>query len=389
VLEKIIVDALKPRTFACYFEEDDSLVVASSGTVSGSLQSISTTSPILTFLARPGRTSNVSELGGELELATISALEAECLVPILGRERRLVGALILGPRADGEPYSRQDTGLLDSVANHVVSVVENICLAERMAGRMESERRIRQEIEFAKQVQARLFPQKLPQLRTLEYAGCCIQARQVGGDYYDFLEMAPGRMAFVLADVAGKGLAGALLMANLQANLRSQYAMALDNPRALLASVNRLFYENTDENSYATLFFADYDDTSRRFRYVNCGHLPPLLLRGTPGNGGEKPAVERLPATGTVLGLFKDWQCEFGEVYLSCGDIVVIYSDGATEATDENQAEFGESGLLAALDRHRELPTQSLLEAVVDRVQRYQHGGQADDITLVIARCRA
>ena len=112
----------------------------------------------------------------------------------------------------------------------------------------------------------------------------------MGGDYYDFLELRPGQTAFVLADIAGKGISGALLMASLQANLRSQYAtlaglkeyfpLGRDDFRQLLISVNRLFHENSGDSSYATLFFGNYDDATRRFSYVNCGHPPALLLRG-------------------------------------------------------------------------------------------------------------
>src|SRR3989441_1730667 len=152
-----------------------------------------------------------------------------------------------------------------------------------IAEKLESERRAAQELEIAKQVQARLFPQTLPPLRTLEYAGICIQARQVGGDYYDFLELGRERLGLVIGDVAGKGIAAALLMANLQANLRSQCAIALNQPQRFLQSVNQLFYENTADSDYATLFFAEYDDTSRYLRYANCGHLSGLLLRHDNG----------------------------------------------------------------------------------------------------------
>src|SRR5262245_36806619 len=145
--------------------------------------------------------------------------------------------------------------------------------------KLESERRAAQEMEIAKQVQARLFPQTLPPLRTLDYAGMCIQARQVGGDYYDFLNLGRDRLGLVIGDVSGKGIAAALMMANLQANLRSQCAIAIDHPRGFLRSVNRLFYENTTDNAYATLFFAEYDDGAKRLRYANCGHLSALLLR--------------------------------------------------------------------------------------------------------------
>jgi len=122
-------------------------------------------------------------------------------------------------------------------------------------------------------VQARLFPQKFPVMKTLEYLGGCIPAREVGGDYYDFLQLRGGHLALVLADIAGKGVSGALLMANLQANLRSQCAMDAEDLRRVLTSVNHSFCENTGDASYATLFFADYDDSSRRLRYANCGHL--------------------------------------------------------------------------------------------------------------------
>jgi len=160
---------------------------------------------------------------------------------------------------------------------------------------MEAERRVAQELEIAKQVQARLFPQSLPQLRTLEYAGICIQAREVGGDYYDFLNLDRDRLGFVIGDTSGKGIGAALLMANLQANLRSQSAIALEHPQQFLQSVNQLFYENTTDSSYATLVFAEYDDTSRRVRYANCGHYPGLLFR-------SDQTLERLDSTSTVLG---------------------------------------------------------------------------------------
>src|SRR5207244_5804817 len=174
------------------------------------------------------------------------------------------------------------------------------------AEKLESERRAAQELSIAKQVQARLFPQRLPPLKTLDYAGICIQARAVGGDYYDFLDLGRQRLGLVIGDISGKGIAAALLMANLQANLRSQCASAGDQPERLLRSVNQLFYETTADNAYATLFFAEYDDGSRRLRYASCGHLSALLLR-------SDCALERLESTCPVLGLFREWDCSVGE----------------------------------------------------------------------------
>jgi phosphoserine phosphatase RsbU/P len=269
-------------------------------------------------------------------------------------------------------------------------MVEIINAGRRAAEeRQEAERRAVLETEIARQVQARLFPQRLPVMKTLEYAGACIQARQVGGDYYDFLEFRPDRMGLVLADIAGKGVSGALLMANLQANLRSQYAMAVDDLPRLLTSVNRLFYTNTEESNYATLFFADYDDASRRLRYANCGHVPALLLRAgeRPENGsGMQAGVEWLPSTCTVVGMFEAWQCETEEVELAPGDTLVLYTDGVVEAAGSDGEEFGESRLLEVLKSHPNLPADALLQAVVDAVRQFSDGEQQDDITLVVAR---
>jgi serine phosphatase RsbU (regulator of sigma subunit)/catechol 2,3-dioxygenase-like lactoylglutathione lyase family enzyme len=250
------------------------------------------------------------------------------------------------------------------------------------AEKLESERRADHEMGIAKQVQARLFPQTFPALRTLDYAGVCIQARQVGGDYYDFLNLGENRVGLVLGDIAGKGIAGALLMANLQANLRSQCTIPWDEPQRLLQSVNELFYDNTADHAYATLFFGEYDDRAQRMRYANCGHLPALLLR-------ENNSLERLTSTCTVLGLFRDWDCSMGECHLVAGDVIAFYTDGVTEAFNAAGEEFGEERLTEALLRHRELPPRDLLAAIVDEVQRFNPDEQHDDITLIIGKCGA
>jgi serine phosphatase RsbU (regulator of sigma subunit) len=250
------------------------------------------------------------------------------------------------------------------------------------AERRESERRAAHELEIAKRVQARLFPQTFPPLRTLDYAGVCIQARQVGGDYYDFLNLGRERLGLVLGDISGKGIAGALLMANLQANLRSQCILCLDDPQRLLRSVNQLFYDNTTDSSYATLFFAEYDDRAQRLRYANCGHLCGLLLRGND-------SLERLDSTSTVLGLFKEWDCSISECQLLPGDAMALYTDGITESFNAAEEEFGEQRLCDALRRHRKLSSSDLLAAIVSEVQSFSPAEQYDDMTLIVAKCKA
>ena len=263
-------------------------------------------------------------------------------------------------------------------------VVNQTIEAERQlaAQKLESERRSAQELEIAKQVQSRLFPQQLPPVQTLEYAGICIQAHQVGGDYHDFLDLGRGRYGLVIGDISGKGIAAALLMANLQANLRSLCAVAQDEPERLLRSVNQLFYENTSESAYATLFFAEYDDKLRRLRYSNCGHLAALLF-------GRDGTIERLESTCTVLGLFRDWDCSISERVLLSGDTLVLYTDGITESFNRAGEEFGERRLIETMRKHQELPPAALIQAVVNEVQEFSFKQQHDDITLIVAKCRA
>lgn len=220
------------------------------------------------------------------------------------------------------------------------------------AARLEAERQATHDLAIAKEVQSRLFPQQQPALRTLAYAGLCRPARAVGGDYYDFLDLGTGRLGLVIGDIVGKGMAAALLMANLQANLRSQCATAWEQPQRFLRSVNRLLYENTAENDYATIFFAEYEDQTRRLLYSNCGHPPALLLR-------RDGTVERLGSTSTVMGLFKEWNCTINECQLYAGDTMLLYTDGATESFNDAGEEFGEERLLEALRQHRELSSQS------------------------------
>src|ERR1700733_5260708 len=235
------------------------------------------------------------------------------------------------------------------------------------AEKLEAERRMAQELHIAKQVQARLFPQTLPQLKTLEYAGICMQARQVGGDYYDFLNLGRERLGLVIGDTSGKGIGAALLMANLQANLRSQSAIALEQPQRFLQCVNHFFSENTTESAYATLFFGEYDDYTRRLRYANCGHYSPLLSR-------SDGTLEQLNSTGTVLGLFREWDCSVEECHLSSRDILVLYTDGITEAFSEAGEEFGEERLGELLRKHRDQTAQAMLKSILAEVQQFSAG---------------
>ena len=383
LLQQNIWNALHPQTMFVYLDNGAGQFHAYAG------------EPPAEALTLPPKAETIAILAdstGPLELAPeemqgtqLGLLKPECLVPIRGSgEGELQGGLVLGMRLSEESYSTGDKRLLASVASQAGIAMRSITLAEKMAVRMEAERLAEQEMQIARQVQSRLLPQQSPSLTTLECAGKCIQTRAVGGDYYDFLDLGSGRVGLVLADIAGKGMSAALLMANLQANLRGQYALALEDIPKLLRSVNRLFFKNTESANYATTFFAVYDDQTRKLRYVNCGHNPPILLRA----GGD---IERLNATATVLGLFEEWDCNVVESAVAQGDVLVIYTDGVSEAGESdtgNSEEFGEDRLIAAIRKYQRRSAAEVLDSILDEVQKFSPDEQADDMTLIVARGR-
>ncbi|HXK04123.1 MAG TPA: SpoIIE family protein phosphatase [Verrucomicrobiae bacterium] len=240
-------------------------------------------------------------------------------------------------------------------------------------------RQRKSELEIAANVQQKLFPRKLHRLASLDYSGHCVPAREVGGDYYDFLEISERKIGFVLGDVSGKGVPAALLMANLQACFRSQQPSSLENPAQVLRAVNRHFFESTTADRYATLIFAVYDDATRKIRYVNCAHCPPLILRA----GGE---LERLPSTATMLGAFARWDCVEAETDLRPEDTLLLYSDGVTEAGADCGEDFGEDRLIHALRVNQRQPAQPLVEAIVHDVQEFSGAARSDDVTVVALR---
>ena len=269
---------------------------------------------------------------------------------------------------------------------------DNAALAHTLRAQIE-ERARRREVELgergaaerdlalARRVQRQLLPRTGPPLATLEYAGDCREAGAVGGDGYDFLDLGPGTVGLMLTDTSGKGMGAALLMANLQATLRAEFARGgLDLPRRLEA-VNALFLASTAPEHYATLFFGCYDDAARRLVYANCGHNPPLVLRADG-------SCERLLPTAPVMGLIADWTCEEAEVDIAPGDRLVVFSDGVTEARNAREEEFGEARLVEAVLREGPRPLALLPAAILAAVEGFTGTPQADDVTLLVARGR-
>ena len=247
----------------------------------------------------------------------------------------------------------------------------------------DSVRRKQSELEIAATVQQKLFPRAGRRLLTIDYTGQCVAARGVGGDYYDFLDLGQNTsddsLGFVLADVSGKGVPAALLMANLQACFRTQAASGVRRPAELLEVVHRHFYSSTGSDRFATLFFGSYDDRARRMRYVNCGHCAPLVLRAD----GE---LSRLEPTAPMLGAFEEWSCVEDEVCLKAGDTLLLYSDGVTEAANAAGDEFGEDRLVRILRENSSFTTEDLARKIVNVVSAFSEASLVDDVTVVAIR---
>jgi len=235
-------------------------------------------------------------------------------------------------------------------------------------------RRDRSEREIARDVQQRLLPNPRQRWGNVICECACRPARDVGGDLYDVLECEPGRVAFVLADVCGKGVGSALMMAGLQATIRAEWDSRL-RPEDFLMRVNRLFQRSTRPEHYATLFFGLYEEAGRRLRWVNCGHLEPILARADG-------RIERLAPTGTVVGAFPDVIYESAETTLHPGDVMLLFSDGVIEAPFEGD-EFGDERLVELVLAQRLSGPAGVIEAVLAQVLPHESHEQYDDITLM------
>jgi sigma-B regulation protein RsbU (phosphoserine phosphatase) len=238
------------------------------------------------------------------------------------------------------------------------------------------------DLAVARRVQTGFLPRTGPPMAGLEYEGWCAQAGPVGGDGYDFLDLGSGRLGLVLADASGKGVPGALLMASLQGILRSETAHGAADLLGLLEETNRIFYDSTAPEHYATLFFATFEDSSGLLRYVNCGHNPPLVHRADG-------STERLSPTAPALGLLERWNGTEASVALRAGDTLLVYTDGATEASGIDGEEFGEARLLAALRDNAGRPLETMRRGLLAAIEAFAGRERRDDLTLVLARARS
>jgi phosphoserine phosphatase RsbU/P len=316
------------------------------------------------------------------ERNALEELKPELLLP-LSLNEKMLGIMSLGAKRSEEPFSRTDIRLLDSVAAQTGLALENGRLTEVIREEAAAREKRNRELELAREVQERLFPQQYPQIRGLEYVGVCRPALGVGGDYYDFIEVWEGGLAIAVGDISGKGISAALLMATLRAFLRGQKIDRQTDLTVVIANLSRLVFESSAHNRYATFFLGVFDSASRVLNYVNAGHNPPFLIRA----GGPDSEVLRLEEGGAVVGLLPNCCWTQGQVTLEPGDLLVAYTDGISEAMNEAEEEWGEERLLAAVQANRTTPPQSMLDQLMVSADSFIAGApQHDDMTIVVLR---
>jgi sigma-B regulation protein RsbU (phosphoserine phosphatase) len=245
--------------------------------------------------------------------------------------------------------------------------------------------RLNRELEIARDVQQRLFPQTLPDVKGLDFAGYCRPALGVGGDYYDFIRLDDGCLGIAIGDVSGKGIAAALMMASLQASLRGQTIKPCATLSEMISHINRLVFDASASNRYATFFYAQYDPITRLLRYCNAGHNPPLLCRRR--NGCE--SVHKLDEGGMVIGLFPDIVFQEATVQVERGDILIGYTDGVSEAMNTLEEEFGEERLNDIIRRCESRSAADMITCMLARVDTFTGAApQHDDMTLIVVRAQ-
>ena len=288
---------------------------------------------------------------------------------------RMIGILSAFNKHSDEGFTESDQRLLTIIAAQSTQVIEHARLYQEEQALL----RMQQELELARNIQNNLLPKSPPNVPGYDMAGQSVSAENVGGDYFDFLVSEDHRLALCLGDVSGKGMPASLLMANVQATIRSQNLAGASAAECVERS-NRLLFQSTDSDKFVTLFYGVIDTATKQLCYVNAGHNPPILVSGA----GE---VQRLESGGPVLGILPDFPYQEASVQLNPGDVLLVFSDGFSEAMDRGQEEFGEEKLIELTTQHRDKSAVELIDRISESVQKHRGDApQSDDMTIIALR---
>jgi sigma-B regulation protein RsbU (phosphoserine phosphatase) len=295
-------------------------------------------------------------------------------VPLI-TQGRMIGLIALFNKVLEEGFTPNDKRVLSIIATQSAQVIENA----RLLKEEQAFQRVQEELRMAYDIQINLLPKEPPVIGGYDIVGKSIPAKEVGGDYFDFIPMSDNRLGFCLGDVSGKGMPAALLMSNLQATVHSQVILNAKSHECL-DLCNTLMYQNTDPEKFATFFMGILDQKSGEISFANAGHNFPVLF-----SGNKEP--QRLESGGIVLGCLEDFSFKEQQVRLAPDDLLLIYSDGITEAINDQEEEFGESRLIDVINNNRQDSSKDLITKIITAV--VHHAGdlpQMDDITLMIIR---
>lgn len=296
------------------------------------------------------------------------------LIPMRAQDE-IKGIIGIGKKIAGAPVSDSELEFLSTIGNDAVIAIENARLVKEML----EKQRLEEELKIACQIQQRLLPEKCPQFDNFSIAGTNLPSYQVGGDYYDCIALGNDRVGLAIADVSGKGTPAALLMANLQASLR---ALALDKEQVnqIVARINNLIHRNTAEDKFITFFYGVVDTKEKTLVYVNAGHNPPILFH-------HDGSFQQLEKGGLLLGMLPNVPYEQEEVKLQAGDVLILYTDGVTEALNEQDEEYGVTRLIEEVGRNLSLSSEQLVSKIVESVKTFaQSPLQSDDITILVGK---
>ncbi|MCB0753478.1 MAG: SpoIIE family protein phosphatase, partial [Ignavibacteriae bacterium] len=287
------------------------------------------------------------------------------------------GSILLGKRITNSSYSQSDLEYLSSVANLAIISIEN----SRLFKQAVEKQIIEKDLEIARSIQKNLLPRKLPTSEKYEISAINRTAKMVGGDFYDVVQLTKTKTLIAIADVSGKGIQASLLMANLQAFLKSIYKQNYNLEEAS-NFLNDLVSENTTNGSFITFFWGVYDSESNEFSYVNMGHNPPLLV--------NEKGITKLKKGGMILGVMKTIIPYEGEtVKLQKDDLILLFTDGITEAMNNDNDEYSDERLEKLVTKNYKSDSKIILENILDDVTKHTAGSvQSDDITCLVLKIK-
>ncbi len=334
--------------------------------------------PILAYFASVSGVVEIEKVDLDSPaLRAMKAADVKLVVPLVS-QGELIGLLNLGPRLSQQEYSADDRKLLNDLATQTAPAVRVAQLVRQQQQEARERERIEQELRVARLIQQTLLPKAVPELPGYDVAAYYQPAREVGGDFYDFLELEDGRLGFIVGDVTDKGVPAALVMATTRTMLRAA-AQRIGSPGEVLGRVNEVLVPDIPPNMFVTCLYAILDAESGRLVYANAGHDLPYRRRA-----GRSEGAEELRATGMPLGLMPGMDYEEKEIVLERGESVLFYSDGLVEAHDPRREMFGFPRLQGLVGAHRS-GGSALISFLLSELARFTGEGweQEDDITLV------